>query len=87
MAICKESLGLIRQKYESIPIPDGDVQLNGAELISQGQTEKEALIEQLRTDLEETDRTRQMEKASQEGEYLQNSLKYIPTPNGDIWIA
>ena len=44
LAICKEMLGYIRGKYSAIPIPNADVTLNGSDLISAGQTEKEGLI-------------------------------------------
>ena len=43
-AIAKEMLGYVRGKYSSIPIPNAEVTLNGSDLVSQGQSEKEALI-------------------------------------------
>jgi hypothetical protein len=62
-------LGYIRNKYSSVPIPNGEVTLNGSDLTSQGQTEKEALITQLREFLEKMTResmiTRQNAEATQ----------------------
>ena len=73
-AIIKETLGYVRSKYSSIPIPNGDVQLNGGDLVSQGQSEKEALITQLREFLDKLTKeqmlTRQNTEATQQMEIL-----------------
>ena len=53
LALCKETLGHIRGKFGSIPIPGESVTLNGAELISQAQNEQTALREELKTVLDE----------------------------------
>jgi len=42
-AMCKEVLGTIRRKYESIPIPGGDVTLDGPQLVFEGRSEQENL--------------------------------------------
>ena len=47
-ALSKEVLGLVRSKFGSIPIPNGDLQLNGSDLLSQAQGEKEKLVTSLR---------------------------------------
>ena len=39
VALVKEMLGYVRNKYSSVPIPNGEVTLNGSDLVSQGQTE------------------------------------------------
>jgi hypothetical protein len=73
-AIIKETLGYVRSKYSSIPIPNGDVQLNGGDLVSQGQSEKEALITQLKEFLDKLTKeqmlTRQNAEATQQMEIL-----------------
>ena len=53
LALCKETLGQIRSKLGSIPIPGNDVQLNGSALISEGKEEQNALREELKTVLDE----------------------------------
>ena len=74
LALVKEMLGFVRGKYSSIPIPGAEATLNGAELVSQGQSEKESLITQLREFLEKMSRenmlTRQNAEATQMGEML-----------------
>ncbi len=70
----KETLGYIRSKYSNVPIPGGEVTLNGGDLVSQGQSEKEALITQLREFLEKLTKeqmlTRQGAEATQQMEIL-----------------
>lgn len=78
LAQCKEVLGSVRQKYSTIPVPGGEVSLDGAELRQQASSEKEALITLLRENLEESSRASQMEKKAAEMEQLQSQLKTIP---------
>ena len=47
LALCKEILGQVRSKFQSIPIPGESVTLNGADLISQGREEQDKLREEL----------------------------------------
>ena len=51
LAICKEMLGSIRGKYQSLPIPGSETTLDFARLLSEAAAEKEALITTLREDL------------------------------------
>ena len=53
LALSKETLGNIRSKLGSIPIPGDSVTLDGPALISQGQTEQEKLRDELKTILDE----------------------------------
>jgi len=74
VALVKETLGYVRSKYSSIPIPNAEVTLNGAELVSQGKAEQEALITQLREFLDKLTKeamlTRQNAEATQMSEIL-----------------
>lgn len=77
-ALAKDMLGNVRSKYAQIPIPGAEVSLNGDTLLSQAQTEKEQLIEELRTDLEALSRRNQMEKNAEEAQFLQDQMNKIP---------
>ena len=70
LALAKEVLGNIRNKYSSVPIPNAEVTLNGDSLVSEGKAEQEALVTQLRENLEATSRTTQMERLNNEATYL-----------------
>ena len=78
LALAKEVLGNIRNKYSTVPIPNAEVTLNGDSLVSEGKAEQEALIAQLRENLEATSRTTQMERLNNEANYLQEQLNKIP---------
>jgi len=80
LALSKELLGAIREKYSSIPIPGSEVSLDGAALRSEAQSEKEYLITQLRENLEDLSRKNQFEQKSQEAQYTQDMLSKIPLP-------
>ncbi len=73
-AIIKETLGYVRSKYSNVPIPNGEVTLNGGDLVSQGQSEKDALITQLKEFLDKLTKeqmlTRQNAEATQQMEIL-----------------
>jgi hypothetical protein len=78
LAICKEMLGYIRGKYSTVPIPNSEVTLNHADLISAATAEKTSLIERLRTYLDDTSRSKLLEKKANEAEFLQKDLNKIP---------
>ncbi len=78
LALTKELLGAIREKYSSVPIPDGEVSLDGAALRAEAQVEKDALIQQLRENLEEMSRKNVMENKAHEAEHQQEMLRKVP---------
>jgi len=47
LALSKELLGIIRSKYASMPLPNGEVSLDGESLKAEGREEKANLLEEL----------------------------------------
>jgi len=82
LALCKELLGLIRTKFTSVPIPGGDLTLNGGDLLSHGREDKEKLVTSLREMLESTTYEKLIEQEAAAVENLQKVLRSIPIPNG-----
>ena len=80
LALAKELLGAIREKYSSIPIPGAEISLDGAALRAEATTEKEALITQLRENLEELSRKNQFENRNNEANQHQEMLRKVPLP-------
>ena len=78
LALVKELLGAIREKYSTIPIPGSEVSLDGAALRSEAQTEKELLMTQLRETLEELSRKVQFENRNNEANQQQEMLRKVP---------
>lgn len=78
LALCKEMLGYIRGKYTTVPIPNAEVTLNHGDLTAAATAEKTALIERLRAYLDETSRTKLLEKRALESDSLQKELNNVP---------
>ena len=78
LALAKEMLGYVRGKYQTVPVPGAEVTLNGSDLLSAASSEKTSLLEQLRGTLEETSRKNQLERKSQESEFLESDLTNVP---------
>ena len=78
LALVKELLGAIREKYSSIPIPGSEVSLDGASLRAEAQTEKDQLIEQLRENLNEVSRKTRMENEAAISEQQNQILNRVP---------
>lgn len=79
LALCKELLGYIRRKYNNVPIPGGELSLDGDTLVSDGKEEREALITQLREMLEETSKKALIEAKQSEAENQADLMRRIPT--------
>lgn len=78
LALAKEMLGYVRGKYGSIPIPNGETSLNAADLLSAAGTEKQTLVDQLRTMLDTMTRSKLLEAKRLETEALAASLNGTP---------
>ena len=77
-ALAKEMLGYVRGKYSSVPIPNAEVTLNGSDLVSQGQSEKEALITQLREFLDKMTREQMLTRQNTEASQMSEILAKVP---------
>ncbi len=82
LAVCKELLGMIRSKFNSVPIPGADLTLNGGELVTQGRDDQENLKTKLTEMLEELTYSKMLEDEAAASENLTRILKGIPIPNG-----
>jgi len=80
LALAKELLGTIRSKYESIPIPDANIRMDGETLRREAATEKDGLIKEIRETLEQTGQQAQLKKQMENAEAMQNIFKYVPVP-------
>jgi hypothetical protein len=80
LALAKELLGAIREKYSSVPIPGSEVSLDGAALRAEAQTEKDSLIEQLRENLNEVSKKQRMENEAQYVEQQEQIMRRAPLP-------
>jgi hypothetical protein len=80
LALVKEMLAYVRGKYTTVPIPGSEVTLNQADLLTDARAEKIALLEQLRGTLEDSSRTKQLEKRSMDENFVNQTLQQVPLP-------
>jgi len=79
LALSKETLGQIRGKFSTIPIPGESVTLNSADLLSQAKAEQDALREELKTTFDELTYPRLAEQAGVLSDSAEKVLSDIPT--------
>lgn len=87
LANAKELLGMIRGKMKNIPIPTGDLQLNGDELVQQAREDKENLLNGeggLRVTLEGLTYDKLAELMATKAENEMKQLRMLPVPPGYI---
>ena len=78
LALAKEMLGAVREKYSTVPIPGSEVSLDGAALRAEAQTEKDALVEQLRENLNEVSKKQRMENEAAMVDQQQQIIQKVP---------
>jgi hypothetical protein len=82
LALSKEILGLVRSKFQGIPIPNADLQLNGESLVTQGREDKDKLSTQMKEFLAQLTHQKLLEADALAAESLNKQLRYIPMPKG-----
>jgi len=78
LALSKETLGTIRSKFSTIPIPGDSVTLDGKDLVTQAQTEQKDLREELKTVLNDLTYGKLMEDDAKLMESVNTLEKHIP---------
>lgn len=78
LALAKEMLGAVRSKFSSVPIPNSEITLDGADLRSEASSEKEILISELRENLEATSRKALLQAQQEESEAMESTLNRVP---------
>jgi hypothetical protein len=79
LALSKETLGQIRSKFGSVPIPGESVSLNGSDLLSQAKDEQNALREELKTVLDEMTYTNIAKNDAELMDAVEGAYNHIPT--------
>ena len=78
LALAAENLGFIRGKYSTVPIPGAETTLNQADLLTKAKELQTTLLEKLRLDLDEASRRSQLQRKSEENDYMQKTLGQVP---------
>ena len=80
LALAKELLGIIRSKYASLPLPNGEVSMDGENLKSEGREEKANALEELKEFLESVSLSEGARKEQEVAEAQQQVLNKAPLP-------
>lgn len=86
LALCRELLGLNRSKFQVIPIPNADLQLNGEALKSEGREDQDRLRTQLKEFLNKLTNEELLKSQAAIGEAMQKMLRYTAIPGGKAII-
>ena len=78
LALSKELLGIIRSKYGSMPLPNGEVSLDGEALKAEGREEKTQLQDELKEFLESVSLSEQTRKEQEQADANQAVLNKAP---------
>jgi hypothetical protein len=80
LALCKEMLGQIRGKFQTVPIPGESVTLNYSSLLSEAQKEKDDLRQGLTEMLKEIEYTELSKKDQEKVTAAEETLRRSPLP-------
>ena len=78
LANAKELLGIIRSKYAAMPLPNGEVSLDGEGLKAEGREEKSQLLEELKDFLDSVSLSEGARKEQEVAEAQQSVLNKAP---------
>ena len=87
LASCMVTLGRVRRKFSSIPIPNGEITLDGDQLVSEGIEKQQMLREELKELLEKTSDLEMMRADSEMYEMVEQQLQKIPIPTPIIMMG
>jgi len=80
LSLSKELIGIIRSKYASMPLPNGEVTLDGESLKSEGREEKTQLLEEIKEFLEAVSSSERSRQEQEQADAQQSVLNKAPLP-------
>lgn len=78
LSLCKEIVGYIRRKVQQIPMPGGDLSLDGPDLVNDARAEMEELRDWLRGILDDTTYEKMAAREAEQRNNLQSILRGVP---------
>jgi len=82
LAICKETLGRVRSKFKTVPIPGSDLQLDGEALIQEARDDMEKLKTGFLEFLNALTYDQVIDREAAKAEALARIMKFMPMPLG-----
>ena len=78
LSVSMEMLGRIRRKFSSIPIPNGEIQLDGDALIQEATERQMRLKEELKEELKELNNVELMQRQADMAEAMERQMQLVP---------
>lgn len=77
-ATAKEMLAYVRGKYQTVPIPGSEVQMNAADLLADAREEKVFLVEDLKATMQTASLTNQLELSATQTKFINDAMAGVP---------
>lgn len=87
LSVSMEMLGRIRRKFSSIPIPNGEIQLDGDALIQESIERQMRLKEELKEELKELNNVELMQRQADMAEAMERQMQLVPQPSPIIMLG
>lgn len=81
-ALAKETLGRVRSKFKTLPIPGNDLTLDGSDLVQEGRDEQQKLKDSFKEWLDSLTYQNIIEAEAAKAEALARFMKFVPMPLG-----
>ena len=78
LAICMETLGRIRRKFSSVPIPNNEITLDGDALVQEGLEKQQELKDDLKETLEKANNVELMKGDAEMAQSISEQYAHIP---------
>jgi hypothetical protein len=78
LAICMETLGRIRRKFSSIPIPNNEITLDGDTLVQEGLEKQQELKDELNSTLDKVNNVEMMRGDAELAQAISDQYAHIP---------
>ena len=87
LALCMETLGRIRRKFSSIPIPNNEVTLDGDQLVQEGLEKQQELKDDLNGQLDKVNNIAMMRGDAELASAIGDQYATIPFPTPFLSMA
>ena len=77
-ATAKEMLAYVRGKYQTVPVPGSEVQMNAADLLADARGEKVFLVEDLKATMQTASLTNQLELSATQTKFINDAMAGVP---------
>ena len=78
VATCKEMLAYVRGKYQTVPVPGAEVQMNAADLLADARQEQIFLVEDLKATMQTASMTNQLELSATQTKFINDAMAGVP---------